>query len=316
MLALLLLVASASAWSIGETICADAGLNLRNGACGSVVATSNGNERGNITAIQGPMTCSLGTYTWLQFQLEDYGPIYWGAAETGLLFDCGIGSGKAIPGVPYVNQRWDTGNSFDGSWACGPTSAVMAVSYFKKLGVHNMNTSDPWNHPNAYGWYDSSIYTSPTGYVFNAMQLDASGHPAYGAYGSCVIDGDAYAYLIQDYVENHGGLTATFYSSTTFSLVQSAINAGHLVIQSTMLSSEGHIVLITGYQSDGSVIVHDPWGDDDLPNWGIYPNGAYVTYTWSKLAAAWCIVIAPTALPVGSTPRAPREFFVPHNKPF
>jgi len=263
--------------------------------------------------------CSLGSYTWIEIAMDDYGPIFWGAEETGLIYDCGNESGVEIGDIPYVNQRWDTGDSFDGAWACGPTSSVMAMAWLQKIKPKPINTSSPWLHSNDYGWYDSNIYTSPTGFVFNAMQLDASGRPAYGAWGSCTQDGEAWAYLIQDYVQNHGGLRADFSDTTTFDQIKAAIDAGHAVIQSTEIEGAGHLVCVRGYTSDGKVIVNDPWGDANLPNWGIYPNGADVVYTMEKLAAKWNVIVVPTGNPlevVRAVP-APKDpkYSVPARKP-
>jgi len=278
---------------------------MRDKACGNVLGLTNGNERGKVLDIQSP-TCSMGNYTWIQIAMDDYGPSFW-VADIGYLYDCGIPSGSVvIQDVPYVNQRWDTGDSFDGSWACGPTSSLMAMAYFKKVTPKAISTSTPWTHNNDFGWYDFSIYTSPTGYVFNTLDDDASGNPAYGAYGLCTIDGSAWAYRIQDYVQDHGGLSAPFYDQATTDLLRQFVSAGHPVVLSTELSSVGHLVLVVGYTPSGDFILNDPWGNANQPNWGIYPNGAYVTYSWSKLAAKWMVAVVPSATPA---PPAPRDVY-------
>ncbi|NOK62511.1 MAG: hypothetical protein GFH27_549293n245 [Chloroflexi bacterium AL-W] len=33
--------------------------------------------------------------------------------------------------VPYIHQLWSTPEWFNGSWACGPTSSVMAVAHYR-----------------------------------------------------------------------------------------------------------------------------------------------------------------------------------------
>jgi len=273
-------------------VCVKAGENLRSSACGNVLWTSNGNERGKVVGITTP-TCSMGNYTWLQVAMDDSGPTFY-VADIGYTYTCGIPSGSKVvsSNVPYVHQLWDTGDSFDGDWACGPTSSLMAMAYYGKLSPKSIKTSTPWVHSNDYGYYDSAIYTSPTGFVFNREQDDAEGAEAWGAYGTCTDQGEAWAYRIQDYVNEHGGYTGVFYDTTTTTLLKQSIDAGSLVIQSTELSSVGHIVLIVGYTSDGQFLVNDPWGYANGPNWGMYPNGAYVTYSWTKLAAKWCVVVA------------------------
>jgi hypothetical protein len=305
MLGLLFLFAQSSeAFSVGDWVCVKAGENLRSTACGDVLWASNGNERGKVLSITSP-SCSMGNYTWLQVAMDDFGPTFY-VADIGYTYVCGIPSGsKYIDNVPYVHQLWDTGDSFDGDWACGPTSSLMAMAYYGKLTSHSIKTSTPWVHNNSYGYYDSAIYTSPTGFVFNREQDDPNGAEAWGAYGTCTDQGEAWAYRIQDYVNDHGGYTGVFYDTTTTTLLKQSIDAGSLVIQSTELSSVGHLVLIVGYTSDGQFIANDPWGDANLPNWGIYPNGAYVTYSWSKLAAKWCVVVQKNAVDSPLAPLAP-----------
>jgi len=298
----LALATLSAGFSVGQWVCVQSGQNMRSSACGNVLGTTNGNERGLIQAISSP-SCSMGSYTWLQIAMDDSGPVFW-VADIGMIYDCGVPSGSVvIQGVPYINQRWDTGDSFDGSYACGPTSALMAMAYFKKVTSKAVYTSTPWGHNNNFGWYDYSIYTSPTGYVFNTMDYDASGKPAYGAYGLCTLQGAAWAYLIQDYIQDHGGMSAPFYDTATQDLVSSYIKKGQPVVLSTQLSSAGHIVLVVGMTPNGDWIVNDPWGNANQPNWGIYPNGAYVTYTWAKMKTKWMVAVVPSATPAAPAPR-------------
>jgi hypothetical protein len=189
--------------------------------------------------------------------------------------------------VPYVNQRWDTPDSFGGNWACGPTSAVMAMAHFGKIKAHPIHCSSPTAHTSDYGWYVPSVYTSPTGFVFNRMQHDSNGHPAWGAYGTCTDGGGAWAWRIQDYAKHHG-LVADFYPTATFSLVEKAINANQLVILSTQLTSAGHLILVRGYDS-GKIIVNDPWGNANVH--GYTGSGHGVTYTWAQAKTKWCVVV-------------------------
>jgi hypothetical protein len=299
------LVSYVAAFSVGEWVCVQPGENKRDSACGNVLGTTNGNERGIVKAITSP-SCSMGNYTWVQIAMDDSGPVFW-VADIGYIYDCGIPSGSTvINGVPYINQRWDTGDSFDGSWACGPTSTLMAMAYFKKVTSKPVSTSSPWVHNNDYGWYDYSVYTSPTGYVFDTMDLDAAGQPAYGAYGLCTIDGAAWAYRIQDYIQDHGGMSAPFYDTATPDLVAGFIKQGQPVVLSTQLSSAGHLVLVVGMTPDGNWIVNDPWGNANQPNWGMYPNGAYVTYTWAKMQTKWMVAVVPGSF---ETVPAPRNVF-------
>jgi uncharacterized protein YvpB len=232
-------------------------------------------------------SCEFGSYTWIQVNLTGVGKV-WAAQETGLVSACASNGGSKVLNVPYVNQRWDTPDNFGGSWACGPTSAVMAMAYFGKIHLHPITCSSPTPHTSDFGWYVPNIYTSPTGFTFNRMQTDSAGHPAYGAWGTCTDGGGAWAWRIQDYARNHG-LAADFYDTATFQLVKTAIDSGNLVILSTQLSSAGHIILVRGYNADGSIVVNDPWGNANLPGWPANGNG--VTYKWAFPQPKWCIVI-------------------------
>jgi len=139
-------------------------------------------------------------------------------------------------------------------------------------------------------------------------QPDPSGRPAYGAFGICTIDGAAWAYRIQQYIEFHGSLKTRFFSQATPQILQAALSAGHPVVLSTNLSPVGHLIFAIGM--DGTnVIANDPWGNANMANWGSLPNGAGVTYTWGKVRAAWCVeVLATTDIHPPPPPPPP-----PHN---
>jgi len=257
---------------------------------------SNGNERGRLTQINSSVpVCALGKFTWLKINMDDHGPVVWAAQETNLVHECGAKGAKILPNVPYINQRYDTGDSFDGSWACGPTSTLMALAALKKISAKSISCSQPWAHTNEFGYYDSAVYTSPTGFKFDKTMPDPKGHAYAGAWGSCTKEGGAWAYLIQDFVVNHGGLTAVFHDAgtCTLALTKQSIDAGKYVIQSTQIRGAGHLVLVHGYTSDGRLVVNDPWGDANGPNWGKYPNGEKVLYTQALLAAKWCVIVGP-----------------------
>jgi len=233
-----------------------------------------------------------------------------------MIFDCGIPAGAVyLKDVPYVAQDWDVGDSFNGGWACGPTSSLMAMAYHKKITAHPIVCSKPWVHNTSFGYYDSNVYTSPINITFDRMQTDASGNPAWGAYGTCTENGGAWAWRVQQYIENHGGLVATFYDQSDPDLLKDSINNGNLVVQSTQMSSAGHLVLIVGYNPDGTFLVNDPAGNINGPKWSMYPTGAYISYTWATLHAKWCIVVS-VAEGNEHAPPAPRNVFTDVTKMF
>ena len=193
-----------------------------------------------------------------------------------------------ILSVPYLNQRWDTEDGFDGAWACGAASAVMVLAHFEKLPPHPINCSLPSPHSSKYGWYVSHIYIAPTAEVFDHCQLDASGNKAFGAWAACTENGGAWAHLMQEYLQKHG-LIAEFHSQANFALIQSAIDEKSLILLSTQLSPHGHLILVRGYTANNKIIANDPWGNAALPGWPSNGNG--VTYDFDFLRPKYCLVI-------------------------
>ncbi|WP_161569237.1 C39 family peptidase [Candidatus Oscillochloris fontis] len=197
--------------------------------------------------------------------------------------------------VPYIHQLWDTADSFAGRWACGPTSAVMALAYYRKIPPQPITISKPTVHTNDYGYYVSSVYTA-FNYTFNRQQNDSAGKAAYGGYGHTTDGGMAWAWRIQGYVERHG-LQHEFDSTPTFDEIKSKLDQGYLVVLSTDLTSAGHIILVRGYTNDNKIIVNDPYGNKYGPNgYGKY-DGGNVQYEWSKFKAKWMVVVKGQADP-------------------
>lgn len=65
----------------------------------------------------------------------------------------------------------------------------MALTFWKKLQPKPIVIEVPHKHTNNYGWYVSNKFYAPDGFYFNRQQNDASGRPAWGAYGHCTEDG-------------------------------------------------------------------------------------------------------------------------------
>jgi len=219
-----------------------------------------------------------------------------GASETNLIYSCSPGgTSKNLPGITQVHQKWDTPDSFDGSWACGPTSSVMALTYYKRLASHPITISSPYKHTNDYGWYVSSIYKSETtGFLFDRMQPDPKGHAAYGAYGTCTEGGGAWAWRIQQYVQNHGLSSQFVDSPISFDAIKHAIDSNWPVVLSTQLSSAGHLILVRGYYSNNQTLIcNDPWGNAAAPNYGQLMNGENVHYSYSFVKAKWAVIVKP-----------------------
>jgi len=195
-----------------------------------------------------------------------------------------------LPTMPYINQRWDTPDDFDGSWACGPTSMVMTVARFGRLAKWPIQVSTPTSHNSDYGAYVAKKYCYKTGVCFDAMELDANGkHQAWGAWGWCTDGSQAYGESMVDYARRHD-LQSELYMSPTFAKVQAELNAGKAVALSTQMFGYGHIIAVKGTTSDGRLIVNDPWGNATT-DWSGDINGGDAKYTWSMVAAKWYVTV-------------------------
>jgi hypothetical protein len=201
--------------------------------------------------------------------------------------------------VPYIHQIDDTPDWFDGDWACGPTSAVMALAYYKRLAPR----------AEGYGWYVPNQYTQQSACsgvnTFDRMQYDAATppHEARGAYGACTNNGFADRGMIQDYVRKHDVGSYNYGSPPTEADVQTELRGGAVVLLGTDFTASGHDVIVRGYTNDNPVryIVNDPAGDWHA---GYYnANGNGVQYTWAEMSPNWYIALyGPQYLPDLSKP--------------
>ena len=188
---------------------------------------------------------------------------------------------EVVLDVPYIHQCWDTPEDFDGRWACSATSAMMAVAYYGIFDPWPCDCSQPYPHTSDYGNYISNIYMYDS-HTFDDMSEDASGNPAYGAYGYIYHPGSIKEKMV-NYFILHGLDSEIDYSPTEVE-VKAEIDAGYPVVAVTWLTDEGHWVLIKGYTDDGHYIVNDPYGSKPYGAGicGNY-NGADVQYTWSEM---------------------------------
>lgn len=204
--------------------------------------------------------------------------------------------------VPMVHQVWDTVDSFDGNWACGPTSAVMALAYYQKIPARAITINSGGSHTNDYGFYVSNIYDA-YGNRFTRSMPDASGRPAQGSYGHGTDNACGgpcgVAWRIQDYIEKHG--VATEFSgrwNTTaqqdIDFVRQQIDRGYLVLAAGSFNGLAHIVLVRGYTDDGQFIINDPYGNPLIPStYGRQRNGENITVGFGNnlREISWMIVV-------------------------
>lgn len=168
---------------------------------------------------------------------------------------------KVLDNVPYIHQVYGTPDNFVGSWACGPTSAVMILAYYKRIPVPGQ-----WGN---YGDYVAKEYTYG-GYTFDHEHTERT--PCGTAKGK-----GAWGYIWKDHGNNIGGNIKSYLElhdlkadykgyneDDAKALVQQEINENRPLIAATRLSKDGHFVVIVGYEIDINgkfwFIVNDPFG--------------------------------------------------------
>jgi len=196
--------------------------------------------------------------------------------------------------VPMIHQRWDVPQWYDGSWGCGPTSTMMSIAYYHRLPARRISCPKPTSHHNDFGWYLPNNYSfSRT--LFDHMDKDAAGNPAWGAYGWCTKEGAAWAELIVEFLKLHRLDCNATMEDSQWPAVKEALDRQHPVILDTRLTEAGHIILIRGYDDKGNMIANDPYGNaHDRATYGELRNGEGVRYTFDfvKAAGHWFVEVA------------------------
>ncbi len=182
-----------------------------------------------------------------------------------------------ITDVPFINQVWDTpyfsGNNYNYA-SCAPTTAAMALGYFKKV--------PPWPSSRYqgitrdYANYVAREYTA-YGFTYNTVSRGVMGGMGYmwsSLYGSTGSPRSTMA----GYINRHDLESVQVWSLPYLDLV-SELEDGNPYPLCVMLTSAGHLILALGVQEDRrTVIVHDPYGNKNVA----YPsyNGENVVYDW------------------------------------
>ncbi|HOA71854.1 MAG TPA: immunoglobulin domain-containing protein [Phycisphaerae bacterium] len=180
---------------------------------------------------------------------------------------------------PYVHQVYDTPDAFNGHWACGATSAIMAIQYFEILPVWNVTVSVPYSHVSPFGQYVSAIY-SFNGYTYNIGSPDPNGKTAYGGYGYIVRNNwaDTKGYM-RDYFIRHGVPSSVDWSPTWDEL-KAEIDADRPLVVLNSLTTAGHYITAIGYfANQRTAIFNDPYGNKNTPGYPSY-DGAGAYYDW------------------------------------
>ncbi|MCK9211570.1 MAG: T9SS type A sorting domain-containing protein [Ignavibacteriaceae bacterium] len=179
--------------------------------------------------------------------------------------------------IPYINQVYDTPDYYNGSAACGPTSAMMIVAYYKILPVWNITASWPYSHTSPYGRYICDAYHfRQISYLMTAN--DPNGKPFQGAYGFMWSGTSPYSSMVGFY--NNHGITAVRADTPSYQTTLDEINAGRPYTVCNGLTTAGHIIVAHGTATQShTLIFNDPYGNKNSPG---YPNylGKNAKYDW------------------------------------
>lgn len=179
--------------------------------------------------------------------------------------------------IPYINQLYDTPDYFNGSAACGPTTAMMVLAYYNILPAWNINCSWPYEHKSPWGQYISDTYRfRQMSYVFTAK--DPNGRGAQGAYGY-MWTGSSHPYsTMASFFYNHG-IGSSRSDTPSYQYVKNEVDNGRPYVLCIGLTSAGHIIVAHGTaEQPYTFIFNDPYGNKNLG----YPNysGKNVKYDW------------------------------------
>ena len=195
--------------------------------------------------------------------------------------------------VPYLHQVYDTPGWFDGNWACAPTTAMMAIAYYRKLPFWDCWCSMPYGHTSHFGRYVCERYHYRE-VDYNLQADDPGGTPAMGGYGYMWYNGYSPHSRIANYMSYHNIVSWTA-DSPTWDETLAEINAGYPYCMCVLLTTAGHLVLAVGQVSNWhTLIFNDPYGNKNQGYMNY--NGKYARYDWPGYnngyanlnQVAWC----------------------------
>ncbi len=179
--------------------------------------------------------------------------------------------------MPYINQVYDTPDYFNGNWACGPTSSMMVLAYYKVLPEWSIWCSTPSGHYSSYGRYISDAYRfKQIDYSFQAP--DPNNKLAKGAFGFMWTGSYSPHSRMVNYYNNHG-IAASLKDNPSYEDALKEVNAGRPYTVCVGLTTVGHIVVAHGTATaNHTLIFNDPYGNKNIsyPS----PNGKNVKYDW------------------------------------
>jgi hypothetical protein len=200
--------------------------------------------------------------------------------------------------IPYIHQVYDTPDWFNGSSACGATSAAMCLAYYDLLARWPVSVSSPSPHISDYGNYICSIYTF-NNYTFNIWAYDHNNTKGYGGFGHIVRNNPAWSDTrgyMADYARKHGLSSEVDWNPSRAKLLSETGLQRPFVLLNDLTTS-GHYISVIGAANEDAttIIVNDPYGDKNRGYKNYY--GRRAQYDWpnysnghSNLNNVWCFI--------------------------
>ncbi|MEO0126523.1 MAG: T9SS type A sorting domain-containing protein [candidate division WOR-3 bacterium] len=180
--------------------------------------------------------------------------------------------------VPYVHQVYDTPDWHNGHWSCAPTTAIMAIAYYRKLPYWDCWCSSPYGHTSHFGNYICAQYNYRE-VTYDLVAQDAGGNDAWGGYGYMWYNGYSPYSRMYNYLTYHA-LNSWVDDSPTWEETQAEVSAGWPYCMCVGLTSAGHLVLAVGQVLNWhTLIFNDPYGNKNTPGYPSY-DGKYARYDW------------------------------------
>lgn len=180
--------------------------------------------------------------------------------------------------VPYIHQVYDTPDWHNGHWSCAPTTAMMAIAYYRKLPYWDCWCSYPYGHTSHFGNYICAEYNYRE-VTYNLVAQDPSGNNAWGGYGYMWYDNYSPYSRMYQYLVNHN-LNSWVDDTPTWAETQAEVSAGWPYCMCVGLTSAGHLVLAVGQVLNWhTLIFNDPYGNKNTPGYPSY-DGKYARYDW------------------------------------
>lgn len=187
-------------------------------------------------------------------------------------------AGRDSLDVPYLHQVYDTPDWHNGHWSCAPTTAMMAIAYYRKLPEWKCTCSYPYAHTSHFGNYICSIYHY-RGHTYSDTARDAGNQLSWGGYGYMWYDGYSPYSRMDNYLDYHG-LTTWNDDTATWNETVAEVQAGYPYPMCVALTTSGHLVLAIGQVSNWhTLIFNDPYGNKNTPGYPSY-DGKYARYDW------------------------------------